>query len=156
MANEFDVKIEGLDEIKQKLKGISNDMQYKGGRFALRKAANLIRDDIKQNAQRIDNPDTANDISKNIAVRWSSKSFKQNGDLTFRIGVLGGAKKGGKIHAGGDTFYWRFLEFGTEFIKAQPFIRPAAETASRKVVNEFVNQYNKALDRAIKRANKGK
>lgn len=163
MSDGIAYKINGLDELQAKLKSVSEDTQKKGGRFALRKAAQVIQAKAKQNAGRVNDPATPEEIAKNIAIRWSGKHFKSTGDLMFRVGVLGGAKgfaaasgevKGrGKGNPGGDTYYWRFLEFGTSKMAAQPFLRDAMESNS-EAISEFVNQYNIAIDRAIKRAAK--
>ena len=112
----------------------------------------------------MNDPATPKEIAKNIAIRWSGKHFKSTGELMFRVGVLGGAKgfaaasgevKGrGKGNPGGDTYYWRFLEFGTSKMAAQPFLRDAIESNQSEAISEFVNQYNIAIDRAIKRAAK--
>lgn len=90
----------------------------------------------------------------------------------FRVGVLGGARqyattrenvrrgRAGQFYStggdtgnpGGDTFHWRFLEFGTERAAAKPFMRPAIGQAGQQAVNTFISEYQKSLDRAIRRA----
>lgn len=164
MADGFDVKLEGLEELQGKLKSLSDDMQLKGGRFALRRAAQVLRDKARQNAGRVDDPETTENIEANIVERWNGRLFRQSGNLGFRVGVLGGAKgyaaasgevKGaGTGNPGGDTFYWRFLEFGTAKIEAKSFMRTAADQSAGDVVDEFVRQYDKAADRALRRAKK--
>ncbi|MNE79587.1 hypothetical protein D3C80_1760880 [compost metagenome] len=51
-------------------------------------------------------------------------------------------------------WYWRLLEFGTERIRATPFMRPALTESIAEVTNTFVSEYDKSIDRAIKRAAK--
>lgn len=157
------VRMEGIDELVQKLEAVKYDVRFKGGRFALRKAAQVVRNAARRNAQAIDDPETAAAIHKNISERWGSKRFKASGDLAFRVGVLGGARitksrpKGSDpAGPGGDTRYWAYVEFGTERSRAQPFMRRALEESAQAATNEFIQQYQKALDRAIKRAAKGK
>ncbi|MBA1249847.1 HK97-gp10 family putative phage morphogenesis protein [Pseudomonas luteola] len=159
MADSIEFSLIGMDSLLGKLDSVSKDIKYKGGRYALRKAAQVIREAAKQNASRIDDPETAADISKNIVERWSSKRFKQSGDLAFRVGVMGGA--GGNLSAkeqsglpGGDTRHFRYVEFGTEDTQAQPFLRPALEQNIDAATSAFLTAYEKALDRAIKRAAK--
>lgn len=164
MTDGLEFKLTGLEDLQAKLKEVAEDVRFKGGRFALRKAAQVVRDQARQNASRVDNPKTPEDIEKNIVERFSTKLFRRTGDIGFRVGVLGGAlapaeavgevKGAGKGNPGGDTFYWRFLEFGTQKMPAQPFMRPAIEQTSQQATNEFVKQYDKALARAIKRAKK--
>ncbi|MDF5923162.1 HK97 gp10 family phage protein [Pseudomonas aeruginosa] len=132
MADGVEFSITGMDSLLGKLESVSRDLRYKGGRSALRRAAKLIETEAKKNALQIDSPETANQIAKNISVRWSPRLFKRTGNLGFRIGVLGGARKysntrenvrsgragktykvgGSKSNPGGDTWYWRFIEFG--------------------------------------------
>ncbi|OHV13010.1 HK97-gp10 family putative phage morphogenesis protein [Kushneria phosphatilytica] len=156
MADSIQFEIEGVNALAEKLQGLPQDMRKKGGRFALRKAANLVRERVKDSARRLDDPETANNIADNVVVRWDGKHFRQTGDLKFRVGVLGGAKSRQKNqqNPGGDTYYWRFLEFGTENMRAQPFLRPALAESINAATQEFVTQYDKALNRAIKRAAK--
>jgi len=175
----FDVgySLEGVDALNKMMKVVGHEVSYKGGRFALRKAANLIADAVKKSALRLDDPETTEKISKNVAVRWSSKQFKHSGDLMFRVGLLGGARSlntsvkkrrgkrtleelgelagKGKNNPGGDTWYWRFLEFGTINTRATPFMRPALARYSQAATVEFVKQAKKSIERAVKKAAKG-
>lgn len=159
MADGVTFKIEGAEALNSRLKTVSEDIKYKGGRFALRKAAQVIRESAKENARRLDDPQTAADISANIVERWSGRTFKRTGNLMFRVGVMGGA--GGRLtseqlsgNPGGDTRHWRYLEFGTEKISATPFMRPAVTKNLQAITAKFVSEYNRALDRALRRAKK--
>ena len=164
MADGVEFNLTGLEDLRAKLKEIDKDVRFKGGRFALRKAAQVVRDAARQNAGRVDDSRTTEDIAKNIVERWNGRLNKQTGDLGFRIGVMGGAKAPavasgeiagkGKANPGGDTFYWRFLEFGTKDIAARPFIRPAMTDNVQAATDEFIKQYDKAVERAIRRAKK--
>lgn len=159
MSDTIEIEIKGLEQLRAKLKSVSDDVQFKGGRFALRKAANLIANKVKESAKTIDDPKSAADISKNVAVRWSGRYFKRTGDLKFRVGILGGAGGSAKASSfekfpGKDTRHWRFIEFGTKKMRAQPFMLPSLRNNISPATNEFVVQYGKAIDRAIKRAKK--
>lgn len=159
MSDTVQFSLIGIDSLLAKLESITYDVKRKGGRFALRKAAGVVERALKQNAAGIDDPNTAEDISKNVAVRFSNRTFKSNGDLKFRVGILGGAsftKKDVSGLAGGDTRHWRMVEFGTEKMAAQPFARRALEDNIQPATNEFIKQYEAAIDRAIKKAAKGK
>lgn len=146
-------EIEGLDELLKKMENIKQETKYKGGRFALRKAANVVSASVKESAERIDDPKTAHRIYLNPVVRFSSRRFKRTGDLMFRVGILGGAseEKKDESNPGGATWYWRLLEFGTEKMQARPFMRPALEQNIDRATGQFVLHFKKAIDRAIKR-----
>lgn len=169
-----DFEFTGLPELLGKLEGLEFDLKRKGGRFALRKAAQVIRDQARANAERVDDPVTAENIAANIVERWSGRTFKKTGNMMFRVGVMGGARQyantrenvrkgrvgqsytvgGDSGNPGGDTFYWRFLEFGTEKTPAQPIFRPVPQQAGQQAVSVFAKEYSKKIDRALKRAKK--
>lgn len=156
MADGVEFKLEGIDSLVSKLEAISYDAKRKGGRSALRKAAQIVAMKAKEGAQRIDDPATGRSIAANIALRWNGRLFKASGDLGFRVGVLHGAvlKNGGDTSANAPTPHWRLLEFGTEKMRAQPFMRKALADHISEVTNTFVTEYEKAIDRAIRRAEK--
>lgn len=166
-------QIEGLPELQRKLSALGKLDQSKALRSGFRKAANLVRDAAKAGALRIDNPATANKIAANIVTQYDGRYFRKTGDLKMKVGIRGGAKsykdtkenrrKGrvGKTYAaggtvatkgalpGGDTFYWRFHEFGTEKMKATPFMRPALRNNQDAVSREFVSQVDRAIARIL-------
>ena len=172
MADGIDFKLTGIEQLVATMNDVQYETKRKGGRFALRKAAQVIRDQARSNAEKIDDPRSPENISLNIVERWSGRRFRRTGDLMFRVGVLGGARayantrenvrkgRAGQIYStggdsgnpGGDTFYWRFVEFGTERSRARPFMRPSVDQAGQRAVNTFITEYQKALDRAIRRA----
>jgi HK97 gp10 family phage protein len=154
-----DFELRGMESMLAKFDSIKQDVKYKGGRAALRKAANLIATKAKENAQKLDDPETAANISKNVAVRWGGKRFKATGDLNFRVGILGGAggnKKASELDSlpGKDTRHFRHVEFGTEKTAAQPFLRPSLQNNTGEAISVFAKEYEKAIDRAIKKAGK--
>lgn len=156
MADGVEFSITGLDSLLGKLDSVSYDVRRKGGRAALRKAAQVVMQKAKDGAERIDDKATGRSISDNIALRWNGKLFKQTGDLGFRIGVLHGAvlKDGGDLSPNSPTPHWRLIEFGTENMAAVPFMRPALANSISEVTATFVSEYEKAIDRAIRRAAK--
>ncbi|NIG13017.1 HK97 gp10 family phage protein [Pantoea sp. Al-1710] len=156
MADTLEFSITGVDELLGKLFTVSDDVRRKGGRAALRKAGNIIVERAKRNAERVDDPHTGRSITANIALRWNGREFKQNGNIAFRIGVLHGAVLVDHPDLGvnAPTPHWRLLEFGTEKMRARPIMRPAMESSLNDVIHTFTTEYEKSLDRAIKRAQK--
>ncbi|MDR9880452.1 HK97-gp10 family putative phage morphogenesis protein [Enterobacter hormaechei] len=156
MADGIDISITGVESLLGKLSSISDDLRRRGGRAALRRAGNVIVEKAKANAARIDDPLTGRSIAANVAMRWNNHTFKTTGNLGFRIGVLHGAvlKKHPDLGENAPTPHWRLIEFGTENVRAQPFMRPAVESSVSEVVNVFATEYEKSIDRAIKRAAK--
>lgn len=158
MADQVQFSILGLKEVLDKFEGLPKAFKYKGSRFALRKAANLVAEKARENARRLDDPETASVIADNIAVRFASRRFKTTGDVMFRIGVMGGAnlkkRDASEGLPGKGTQHWRLLEFGTEKMPAQPFMRPSLEQNINEATNEFVTQMDKWITRNLKRIKK--
>lgn len=159
MADGVEFSITGLESLLGKLNAVSYDVRRKGGRAALRKAAQVVMQKAKEGAERIDDKETGRSIADNIALRWNGRLFKQTGDLGFRIGVLHGAvlaKKGETVDrsTNAPTPHWRLIEFGAEKMAAAPFMRPALANSIAEVTNTFVSEYEKSIDRAIRRAAK--
>ena len=148
------LEITGLDEIKRKLRQFGRKDSKTAAKRALRQAANLVARNAAERAKRIDDPATGDKIYKNIAdgrkypgVKFDSGASRRSGNLIYRVGV----NKSDKA-PGGKTFYWRFVEFGTQQHKAQPFMRPAAIESAQPAVNAFVLEYGKQVDKLIKKA----
>lgn len=167
MPDGVELNIIGLDEIQEKIRLLAAETQGKTTAFALRKAADLVRDAARGRYQLSghDDPDTPEKINLNIVTRKGKKSFYGPDEIAYRVGVLGGARdysnygeittgKSAKGNPGGDTFYWRFLEFGTERIRATPFMRPALAENVEKATRRFVREYDAAIFRALKKASK--
>lgn len=158
MADGIQFSLTGVDELIATLNAVTYDTKRKGGRAALRKAAQVVRDAARRNAAGLDDLGTGRQISANIAERWNGRHFKRTGDPAFRVGVLHGAviREKGNPDPGtnGPTPHWRLLEFGTEKMRAQPFMRPALENNIALATDTFVQEYEKSLARAIKRAAK--
>ncbi|WP_223532059.1 HK97-gp10 family putative phage morphogenesis protein [Pseudomonas sp. BF-R-30] len=154
MAETVEFSILGLDSLTAKLESVIYDMKRKGGRSALRRAAAVIAENAKARAMLLDDAETGRSIADNIVLRWNGRLFKRTGDLGFRIGVKHGAvlKDGGELSANSPTPHWRLLEFGTQYMAADPFMRPALEESISEATNVFVTEYEKTIDRAIKRA----
>ena len=160
MGGDVEFKIEGLDKVLGKLEAASATVRRKAGRTALRKAGNIIVKAARLKVSQHDDPDTQQDIAKNVLIQWNNRRFKATGDLAFRIGVRGGAKNkagsdsfkvgGNRNNPGGDTWYWRFLEFGTKVAIAKPFLRPAMSENIQAVTDTFTTALGAAIDRAVK------
>jgi len=169
------IDLQGLDAVTKRIKELGPKLQKRGAVAAARKGANVIRNQARANARELDDPDTAAIIAKNIVVQNSTRSGKRIGGVFMRIGVLGGARATGKAaqraaqrrartgqasleelgeiagagknNPGGDTWYWRLLEFGTKNMPARSFMRRAANANHQKVVDEIGVELAKQVDK---------
>ena len=161
VSDDIQFSVLGIDDLLGKFAEISYDVRRKGGRSSLRKAAQIVERNLKENAAALDDAETGRSIADNVAIRWDGKRFKASGDLGFRIGIMRGAvtpKKGMPVDKGmnAPTPHWRLIEFGTEDMPAQPFARKALADHISEITGTFVDEYNLSLDRAIKRSRKRK
>ncbi|HGH3624897.1 HK97 gp10 family phage protein [Acinetobacter baumannii] len=168
----IEVKFDGLEEVLKKMGKLSNQRLVKNAaNRAARKAMNIVKDAAKQNAQRIDDPETREAIYENVTV--SQGKTRNNTYVRMRVGIMGGAgsnskskkivfkerrKKGEAKQAldentialpGGNTRYWRFIEFGTSQIPATPFMRPALANNIQQVTNKFTEAFSLELDKEL-------
>jgi HK97 gp10 family phage protein len=156
--------LNGLADIYVNLKEISDVLggneAGKPARNALYKAARSIKNRAIKKAEAIDRPETPEKIFLNIAVRAMKYPQREGGNIGYRIGVLGGAKdlsKQGEImnpnrdNPGGDTWYWRLVEFGTEHSAAKPFMRPAMTEGREEAMEIFASEMRKEIEKALRK-----
>lgn len=139
-------RIEGLDGVLKKMRGLSDKLKKKGVRSAGTKAMRIVRDAARQRARTLDDPKTASNIAKAITTRNDAKGGRREGGVVVKVGVIGGARpKPGTA----DTGHWRMLEFGTSKMAAQPFMRPALENNVGRVTDSFVANLNTEIDKIM-------
>lgn len=164
MAEQY---IHGLGEVSGKLKILGNGKAAKNAaKRASRKAFAVVRKAAIANAKAIDDPKTMERIWKNITIRAGKISGE---NVKMRVGIRGGARHyvhsksnvrkglagktyktdGDKTNPGGDTFYWRFKEFGTEHSPAEPFMRPALQNNISTVTNDFAGIFSAEIDKEL-------
>lgn len=156
MADPVTVRVEGLGEVQRKLKLLPDRLGNRAMRRALRRGANVIRDAARSNAKRIDDPETREQIWKNIAVAGGGRRRERAaGGVMMRVGVRGGArplKKGTETGlSGGNTTHWRFVEFGTSEARAQPFMRPAAASSASAAYQAVVAAAPAEIDKELRK-----
>jgi len=150
-----ELKIDGLDEFNKKIADLTDVKKVRSrANTSARKAMQLVQMVAMIGASRIDDPATREAIQENIVVR-AGKTRSIN-EVRMRVGVLGGAAVNGrsdraKLSAlpGGETVYWRYLEFGTSKMPAVPFMRPALSENIQKVTDEFAKTFMKSIETAI-------
>lgn len=156
MDNKFDLK----DEVLKKLASVPSGIAKTYLRKALNKGGNIVKAAAVARAKRFDRPGTPKKVYEEIVVRANARLGKASGGYAISIGVKGGAKhyvsnknnrtaqRVGKRYEGpGNVYYWRFLEFGTSKMKAQPFMRPALANNVDSVTSAVVSELNSGIDK---------
>lgn len=153
MADTFD--LQGFDAAIAKLRALPVQLRGKAGRSALGKAARLVTNAAKNNAQGINDPATGRKIADNITQRVRSRYQSQTGDIMVSVGV---ATEKGRIPKGnpdtgpkGNTPHWHLVELGTEQMAAQPFLRPALEGQIDQVTAAAATHLERELDKIAKK-----
>jgi HK97 gp10 family phage protein len=145
MANEF--QIQGLEAFLRKIEGVKREIVGKAVRSAAGKAMRPVRDSARNKARAFDDPHSPANIAKNVAT--STRNYPKKGEVVAKVGIRGGARP---RPGNEDTGHWRFLEFGTEKMHAQPFMRPSLDENVNKVVDAVVAELEPALDKAVAKA----
>lgn len=143
-----ELRIQGLEPVLAKMREVTAQVTLKAVRGSASKAMRIVRDAARANARRIDDPESAADIAKNIAV--STKVYPRLGEVRSRVGVRGGARPDSSRNPDPkNTGHWRFIEIGWSGAPARPFMRPALENNIDKVVSTFVTDLNSNIDRVV-------
>ena len=147
----FDVKLERVDALRPKMQKLDAALNQKLVRQALSAGARKIRDRARAIVSASDDPTTGRKIAKNIVVRYRSKRSKQTGDVIVSVGVAmtKGRMPPGNPDDGVNTNHWHLLELGTEQMKAQPFLVPAAMQGAATLPQVIVDDLSKRLDKEV-------
>lgn len=163
---EISVDVQGLEAMNRKLRSLSQKGVRNAMRRILKKGGNEIRDAARANARRFDDPRTRAAIWQNIVVNAGSvKRERKAGGPMVRVGVMGGARMGGTVAYGNNktnrdlgivgqeysVAHWRFLEFGTSEMAAQPFMRPAAAAKAQAAYNAIAAAGPAELDKELRK-----
>ena len=122
--------VRGLPEMKAALAAVVPALRRRALRNALAAGARVVRDDAKQRAPVLQPLASApyrtpGTVRKAIAVR-TSKTARRRGDVGVFVNVrpAKAGQRGAKSKT--DPFYWRFLEFGTKFMRSFGFLQQAS------------------------------
>lgn len=149
------VKVDGLAEIDRKLRLLPRRIGINAMRRALRKGAIVIRDQARANAKQVDDPNTRENIAKNIVVQSGGRRRERAaGGVMMRVGIMGGAAANKRSqdasgNPGGDTRHWRFIEFGTSTVQARPFMRQAMASAAEKAMNTAASAMDTEINKEL-------
>ncbi|ORL62905.1 HK97-gp10 family putative phage morphogenesis protein [Pseudomonas putida] len=134
MPDYVEFKLKGADDIAAKFRSLSEGVRRQVALPAAKDAMDIVRQDAEERAWRIDNPKTDPTIALNIVMQERKKLDAEMGAVMVSVGV-----KGYGVRKGGPTFYWKFVELGTEHSRARPFLRPALEQNRAQIFREFLS-----------------
>ncbi len=137
------VEIIGLKQLDKKLREIAKVTDKNLLSPALRKAANVIRDEARDNAPRSFGGGGIKHVRDEIKVRRDSNPQLSGSNEIMYIKPF---------HK--DVYYWRFVEFGTVNQKGQRFLTKAYDTKKREAVTVFMQSLSKSIIRETKKINR--
>lgn len=160
-ANKFDLTLK--KGVITKLQTLAPTLEKKYLNSALQAGAVIVQQAAQTRARAFDDPKTPQMVWKEIVIRTNASLGRQNQGVALSVGVLGGAaiqgikSKTKRVRAKGKTYvtpsnvyYWRFLEFGTSKMKAEPFMRPALENNAENASGAVTDKLSTAIDTVIK------
>lgn len=152
----FDLQVQLGDSKKviDRLSRLDSKVQKRIATKAARRGMAIVRKAAVAEAKKLDSKDSPRKIWKNIAIVPSRRKGKKIQGVFMQVGVRGGARTPAKgvntSHRGGPggyTWYWRFLEFGTQKMPASSFLRPALANNSQAVTDEVFRTFNQEIDK---------
>jgi HK97 gp10 family phage protein len=154
MANGFDggLKIDGLQDLQRALRELPVNIGRNVLRGAVSAGAAEVRQEAKNKAPVYHGDVTqghppAGTLKRSLyqkQIRELSDNFRQ----VFFVGVRRGKKyqkQGKNGNLSQDAFYWTFVEFGTEKMPAQSFLRPAFESRKQAAVDRMKEYMTKRI-----------
>ena len=153
--------VQGLAQLSALLKTLPAHLAKKHLRAAVAEGAKLVRNDARTRAPvssgaKAKGAPSSGTLKKSIVM----KSIPEKSHLerqTFYVTVRRGKKfqrvtrrkKGQSTTVNLDAFYWRFVEFGTKFITAQPFMRPAFEMQKKAAVDAIAARLKSGIAQSV-------
>lgn len=133
------VKVRGLKELERAMVALPDKLAKKHLTAAVRQGARLIGTEARAFA--VISEDTGR-LRKNI-VWFKMRERSSLHSVSFGIRPRSSRKKSRDDPK--NAWYWAFVEFGTRFQPAQPFLRPAFEFNKRRAVGVIARVLRKGL-----------
>lgn len=135
----IEMKIEGLSELRKALLELPQELRKGPLRSAVSAGAKVVQDRARANA-----PVDSGTLRRAI-YRTRSKSQSSAVQETAIVGIRFGKKYQKRKQ---DAWYWRFIEFGTSKLPANPFMRPAFDTTKTGQIQAIATRLAKGIARA--------
>ncbi len=130
------VKVEGLADLNRRLTQLPKAIQGRPLRTAVAAGGRVIQQEAKARV-----PVDTGLVRDRIRV-MSMRQEQRNA----RAEVVVGVRRVEKNTRRTDPFYWRFIEFGTRFKPARPFLRPALENKRTEAVDAIRERLAKRIE----------
>ncbi len=132
------IMLHGLGEALRSLEALAPRMQKNALRGMVAKMAADVRDDARARVQK----NTGNLRSNIVSKRRRGKRHVSRADVIVREEGTRYNKK--------NAFYWRFIEYGTRFKSARPFLRPALDKFEQNIDQIAARYLRGRIDKDLK------
>jgi HK97 gp10 family phage protein len=154
------VTFQGYDDVRTRLKNLPANMRNKVMAGAVKAGATFVKKKAVDKAKTFADPKDPIHIYQQIAIRTNKSLGAQNGGVAYQVGVRGGAKRytnnaknrragrvGASYEGPGNVYWWRFKEFGTQKMPAEPFMRPALSDNISGVMDAILARAEQLLNK---------
>lgn len=147
----FSIDNTSLKLIQDRLKKLTGEEIIDASKKGVNSATAVITKSAKDNARRLDDPETGRQIARNITrtraklTRNKEKVGAVIGVRSYGMGNFAGAEKDKAKDKW--TPHWHLLEFGTSKMRARPFMRPALIQNRQKAFDACAQSYVEWMDR---------
>lgn len=137
-------RITGLKEMVQTLEKLGDEIRDRDMNYATRKGAQSLQKLAQARA-----PRDSGRLADNIVVR-------KDKDTIFDSEYYVGVRTVGKADNPRNSFYAYFVEYGTEYMPAQPFMRPAWDSGRTGAMAEFKDRIGARIRKRKNQMARGK
>ena len=134
MTNWVNYKLIGADALSAKFKELKTEVRKQVVLPAALDAMEIVQKSAQDKYDRLDDPETREYIPKNIYVAENKKRSDELDCVVVSVGV-----KRGRKGSGNNTWYFLYLELGTQHIRPRPYMRNAASQNREAVFKEFIS-----------------
>jgi HK97 gp10 family phage protein len=147
MAEMMSINVQGLKELEKKMIELGPKIAKKALKSALVAGAQVVKRQIMATA-----PVDKGNLRKATYIKKMPKPnpFVENVIVGIRNGRKTWKKKDGKFDKSGDAFYWKFLEFGTKFIKGTKFVQNSFEAKKLLAMDKIKQVLTKKISEVVK------
>lgn len=133
------VQILGLADLRADFEKLAKAQSTKALRRATVAGAKVIRDEARARS-----PKKTGKLRRNI-VSAALRQKDAPGLATAGVRV----RSKGKADSTTNAYYWRFVELGTQHMKAEPFMRPAFDASIAQAEGAIRTEIARAIDAVI-------
>lgn len=139
------LKLTGFKELADAMRELGPRVAKNTLRRAVSAAATEVRNEARNRA-----PVDTGEMRRDIMVK-RERDTKGEMSAKYSVFVLTGKKsriKGMRRNVDRNSFYWRFMEFGTSKMAAKPFMRPAYEAKKEDAVRIIGEKLDEGIQKA--------